>query len=85
MGLVHRVVPGEQLLAEARGVAATVLKGAPGEVRQTKRLLSELAGGDLAEKLARALEFHKQARLGSEAREGLAAFRERREPKWRVE
>ena len=45
MGLVDRVVPAEQLLAEARAIAAAILKGGPDAVRQTKRLLRELVAG----------------------------------------
>lgn len=85
IGLVDRVVPAHELMTEAQGLAATVLKGAPDAVRQTKRLLCELPWGDLAQRFARALEYHKQARRSDEAREGLAAFRERREPRWSVE
>jgi methylglutaconyl-CoA hydratase len=84
-GLVDRVVPSQQLMAEAQGLAATILKGAPDALRQTKRLLCELGGPDPAQLLSQALEYHKRARLSDEAREGLAAFRERREPRWRVE
>ncbi len=48
MGLVDRVVPGDQLMAAARAIAATVLKGGPRAVRQTKRLLRELDAADRA-------------------------------------
>ena len=82
MGLVHQVVPPDRLLAEAQAIAATLLKGGPDTVRRTKRLLCEFDSTDLAQLFSRALEFHKQARLSDEAREGLAAFREHREPAW---
>lgn len=82
MGIVRQVVPAERLLTEVRTVAATVLKGGPEAVRRTKRLLGELDSSDLASLIARALDFHKQNGLGDEAREGMAAFREHREPSW---
>jgi methylglutaconyl-CoA hydratase len=82
MGLVDRVVPAEQVMAAAQEIAATILKGGPHAVRQTKRLLRELAPVDHHHLFARALEFHSRARHGDEAREGLAAFHERREPNW---
>ena len=82
MGLVDRVVPGDQLMAAARAIAATILRGGPRAIRQTKRLLVDLDPADREQLFARALEFHKQARLGAEAREGLAAFREHRDPNW---
>jgi methylglutaconyl-CoA hydratase len=82
MGLVHRVVPADSLLAEAQSMAATLVKGAPEAVRETKRLLRELGSAERADLFARALEFHQRARLGNEACEGLAAFREHRDPNW---
>lgn len=82
MGLVDRVVASSRLGEEVQQCVATVLQGAPDAVRQTKRLLRELRSTDPPQLFSRALEFHKQARLGEEAREGLAAFGERREPKW---
>ncbi len=83
LGLVHRMVAGDRLLAEALDLAATILKGAPEAVRQTKRLLGELESTPLSQRLSQAMEFHKRARRSEEAREGLAAFREHREPQWR--
>jgi methylglutaconyl-CoA hydratase len=82
MGLVDRVVPGGQLMATAGEIAATILKGAPLAVQNTKRLLGQLNPTDCDHGIARALELHKQARVSAEANEGLAAFRERREPHW---
>lgn len=82
MGLLYRIVPADRLLEETRALAATILQGAPDAVRQTKRLLQELRSTAPAQRLARALEFHKRARSSDEAREGIAAFFERRAPKW---
>ncbi len=45
MGLVRRVVSADRLLTEAQEIAATILKGGPESVRQTKRLLGELDFG----------------------------------------
>lgn len=82
MGLVHRIVPADRLLDEARALAATILQGAPEAVRQTKRLLQELRSNAPSQRLAQALEFHKRARSSDEAREGIAAFFEHRAPSW---
>ena len=82
IGLVDGVVAPERLMAEAQDIAATVLKGAPEAVCQTKRLLGELRRADPATLFSRALDVHKQARLSEEAREGIAAFRDKREPSW---
>jgi len=82
MGIVRQVVPADRLLVEARAMAATVLKGGPEAVRRTKRLLGELDATDIASLLDRALDLSQTGGLSDEAREGLAAFREHREPNW---
>ena len=82
MGLVQRVVAQQRLMEEVESMAAALLRGGPAAVRQTKRLLREFTAVDSQQRFARAMEAHLQARLSDEAREGLAAFREHRDPKW---
>jgi methylglutaconyl-CoA hydratase len=82
MGLVDRVVQGDQLMAAAGEIVATILQAGPCAVRQTKHLLRRLDPTDRHQSFALASEFHKQARLSTEASEGLAAFREHRDPNW---
>ena len=79
MGLVNWIIPAPQLLDHARKIAAGVLAGGPQSIRETKRLLNHSPGStDFASLQA----LHERVRLGTEAREGLAAFQERREPNW---
>lgn len=85
MGLVQRIIPADRLLEEARALGVTILKGAPNAVRQTKRLLHELRSTERSQLLTQALKFHKRARESDEAREGIAAFLEHREPNWTTE
>ncbi|WP_435005554.1 enoyl-CoA hydratase/isomerase family protein [Tundrisphaera lichenicola] len=82
MGLVHRVVARNCLREEARRIASLVLQGAPQAVQSTKELLASLGSSVDREASEIALEYHIQARIGVEAREGLAAFLEKREPRW---
>jgi methylglutaconyl-CoA hydratase len=82
MGLVHRIVPPDQLLDEARTLAATILKGGPEAIRQTKRWLHELRATDRSQVLTQALKVHKRVRESEEAQEGLDAFLEHRDPDW---
>ena len=82
VGLVDRVVPPADLMAQARQLAAALLQAAPAALRQTKQCLRELRRGSLSQAFPLALEYHKRARLGEEAREGLTAFREHRKPIW---
>jgi methylglutaconyl-CoA hydratase len=82
IGLVNRVVPPNDLMSEAQKFCDSVLQGAPGVLVQTKRLIDELSGRSIKEDVELALKYHMQAREAAEAREGIAAFNEKRAPKW---
>lgn len=82
LGLVQRVVPASEALAEALRIADSLLQGGPQAVRMTKRLLHEIQDTGNTNPFDRALELHAQARRSAEAHEGIAAFHERRRPIW---
>jgi methylglutaconyl-CoA hydratase len=82
MRLVTRVVAEGTERAEANRLADLILQGAPQAVRNTKALLAELAAVPEGDALRIAHEYRVQAKLSSEAREGLAAFLEKRQPNW---
>jgi len=82
IGLVNRVVAQADLMTEAQKFAQSVLQGAPGALEQTKRLIEELWSSSVKEDIDLALKYHMQARDSEEAREGIAAFNEKRKPKW---
>ena len=82
IGLVNRVVADDQLMSEAQKFAQSVLQGAPGALAQTKRLIEEMWPSSVQEDVDHALKYHLQARGSDEAREGIAAFNEKRAPKW---
>src|SRR5438874_8719659 len=82
IGLVNRVVAQDNLMAEALNFAESVLQGAPGAVTQTKRLIDELWWRSVKEDVDLALKYHLEARESAEAREGIAAFNEKRKPNW---
>ncbi|MBM3289369.1 MAG: enoyl-CoA hydratase/isomerase family protein [Candidatus Hydrogenedentes bacterium] len=82
IGLVNRVVPEGGALDAARELAATVLKGGPGAIAHTKQMLNELWPRAIETDLAWALNHHKAVRGSREAREGIAAFNEKRKPNW---
>jgi len=82
IGLVNRVVVPDDLMNEAQKFAASVLQGAPGALAQTKRLVEELWWRSVKEDVDVALKYHMQARESEEAREGIAAFNEKRRPSW---
>ncbi|MFO0918664.1 MAG: enoyl-CoA hydratase/isomerase family protein [Planctomycetaceae bacterium] len=80
-GLIQRIVPPDQVLTEARRIAEAVLAGGPETIRITKQLINDLYHRESAS--GHALEeLHLTARRSAEAREGLAAFAEKRNPKW---
>ncbi len=82
IGLVNRVVAPDQLMIEAQKFADSVLQGAPNALTQTKRLIEELWSTSVGEDVDLALKHHMRARESAEAREGIAAFNERRKPNW---
>ena len=82
IGLVNRVVAPEDVMNEAQKFAASVLQGAPGALAQTKRLVEDLWWHSVKEDVDIALKYHMQARKSDEAREGIAAFNEKRKPNW---
>ena len=84
IGLVNRVVAGDDVMSEAQKFAESVLQGAPGALAQTKRLIDELWWRSVKEDVDVALKYHLQARDSDEASEGIAAFNEKRKAKWVV-
>ena len=84
IGLVNRVVAQDNLMTEALKFAESVLQGAPGAVAQTKRLIDEIWWRSVKQDVDLALKYHMQARESAEAREGIAAFNEKRKPNWLV-
>lgn len=83
LGLLNRVAKDmDAAEAEVRAFAASVLLGGPRAVANTKKLLAELGPRSVRADLEHALAFHLRARGSAEAAEGIAAFREKRKPRW---
>ncbi len=82
IGLVNRVVPGDQVMAEAMALAERIAKNAPLAVRLSKQVMLEAS--ELPEADAWAINdavFGEIGRSG-DAMEGAIAFAEKREPNW---
>jgi 2-(1,2-epoxy-1,2-dihydrophenyl)acetyl-CoA isomerase len=81
-GLVHRVVPAEQVLAEAQALAARLAAGPTAAYRAIKTVLATAATDRLEDTLA--LEARLQTELGRTAdhREAVEAFLEKRTPRF---
>ncbi|WP_372721097.1 enoyl-CoA hydratase/isomerase family protein [Novipirellula sp.] len=82
IGLVQRIVPAAQLRDTAIVVARSVLAGGPETIRQTKALLGVAFAEHESAEEDDLIDLHLAARHSDEAREGLAAFLQKRDPKW---
>jgi enoyl-CoA hydratase len=85
IGLVNRVVPGDELLATVRELADRIRKRAPIAVQLGK--LAVNASGSLPADVGAQLEIVAQSVLNSTAdmKEGMTAFLEKRDPDYRGE
>jgi methylglutaconyl-CoA hydratase len=83
LGLLHFTASADQLDAAVATQVDHLLRGGPEALRTAKKLIRRVAGlGDretLGEETARLLA---RLRVGSEGREGLSAFLEKRRPNW---
>jgi 2-(1,2-epoxy-1,2-dihydrophenyl)acetyl-CoA isomerase len=81
-GLVSRVVPADALAAEARAVATRLAELAPGAVASTKRALQRTWSLELAAALEDEAMRQGIAGATSDHAEGIAAFLEKRPPRF---
>jgi 2-(1,2-epoxy-1,2-dihydrophenyl)acetyl-CoA isomerase len=82
LGLVNRVVPAADLVRVTRALAEKIATGPPGVQRLAKHMVNRAATSDLATALD--LEAYSQglAIAGDDHQEGLAAFFDKREPRF---
>ena len=82
IGLLTEVVPMEALMPRAREIAGLLLAASPTAVAQTKKLLLNFDKVAIRAELEVALEANADIRTTPDFREGIAAFLEKRPPKW---
>lgn len=82
-GLIGRVVPDGQALAEAERIAQRIARNGPLAVQAIKRSVLETADLSEEEGLKRELEIGQPVFTSQDAREGPRAFAEKREPVWK--
>jgi 2-(1,2-epoxy-1,2-dihydrophenyl)acetyl-CoA isomerase len=82
IGLVSRVVPASELLTEARSLADRLAAGAPLATALTKGALQRVLTIDLDEALDGEAKLQGIAGASADHAEGLAAFRQKRNPRF---
>jgi enoyl-CoA hydratase len=83
LGLVNRVAEPGGTLAAALELAVAIAAGGPLAIAATKRVLVEAPGWPVEEAWARQAEIAGPVYASEDAREGAAAFAEKRVPVWR--
>lgn len=84
IGLVHEVVPLDQLAAAGEKVVAQVLENGPEAIAETKAITLEGGFADIPDDAFEGLiESHAEKRQSEEAAEGLASFAEKRSASWK--
>jgi len=82
IGLVNRVVPGDQVLAVALALAQRIAKNAPLAVRRSKQVMKQAAELPEAEGWPVNDAVFGEIGRSADAMEGAVAFAEKREPNW---
>ena len=75
-------MPAEELDDAVAGYLGALVRGGPGALAGAKALLRGRANGSLRAELADLAEVSVGYFLSAEGREGVSAFREKREPSW---
>lgn len=83
IGLVNKVVPRSELLPTARRYAETICKNGPVAVRKVKEAVLKGLALPLPQALEQELMYAAEVFATEDAREGPAAFIEKREPIWK--
>ncbi len=85
LGFVHETVQADALDETVATLAAALVANGPDAVSACKRLVADVAGRPLdAALIEQTADWIARTRAGAEAREGIAAFLEKRTPAWRA-
>jgi len=83
IGLLNRIADDPAALElEVKSMISSILQGAPGAITHTKQLLADLWPLTVQHDVDHALSFHMEARNSPEAKDGIAAYHEKRAPNW---
>lgn len=81
-GLVTEAVPATQLDGAVADLCDALIRGAPAALAGAKQLLRRARPADLRAELAELSELSVSYFRSADAQEGIAAFRQRRDPQW---
>jgi E-phenylitaconyl-CoA hydratase len=84
IGLAGWVVPHDELMTEARALAARLVRAAPLAARATKEMAVRGPGMGPVDAIRFGETMRRVAGATEDVAEGLAAFRERRDPMWQA-
>ncbi|TXK39763.1 enoyl-CoA hydratase/isomerase family protein [Nonomuraea sp. C10] len=82
IGLLNRAVPEAELDATVRHYTGMLVKGGPESLAITKMLLCELPGVSFEEGVRRMAALSAERFTSEEGQEGIAAFMDKRPPRW---
>jgi methylglutaconyl-CoA hydratase len=84
-GMCHSVVAREDLQARIDALLNSILAGSKSALAITKRHIRRCLSADVLEDLRMSVSISAEARETDDAREGLAAFLEKRKPNWQTQ
>ena len=82
IGMINRVVPADQLISEAQSLAAKLAVAPTAVIARIKRMLNATFSNDLTSQLALEAECQIQSGQSPDFKEGVAAFFEKRPPRF---
>ena len=82
LGLITQAVPAAELDAAVDAVVADLLLAGPGAIAASKRLLAEVPGMAVDDAFAWTQRLSAELFTSEEAKEGMAAYLEKRPPSW---
>jgi len=82
LGLVHAILPPDELEGRIAMLLKSILTGSPSALAITKRHIDACQPLSIEQEIRNSIDVSAQARATEDAREGLAAFLEKRKPKW---
>ncbi len=82
LGLINRVTEGEAIVG-AKDLAASIVANGPLAVRASKQVIKQSRGWPMDERYTRQTQLIAPVFVSEDAREGAAAFAEKRAPNWK--